>query len=68
MDEEPLKEELLEPASSNKDNNPDFMKRDGMTNTHLAAYSVGHFSNDLCAAMWFFYLSWYLTRVVKLDE
>lgn len=42
--------------------------RDGLTNIHLAAYSVGHFCNDLCAAMWFVYLSWYLNKVVNLDE
>lgn len=39
-----------------------------MTNIHLAAYSVGHFCNDLCAAMWFMFLSWYLNKVVMLDE
>ena len=33
----------------------------------MAAYSVGHLGNDLCAAMWFFYLSWYMKNVVKLD-
>lgn len=31
-------------------------------------YSVGHFNNDLCATMWFIYLSYYLTYVVKLEE
>ena len=36
------------------------MKRDGLNNVHVAAYSVGHFNNDLCAAMWFVYLSWYI--------
>ena len=44
------------------------MKRDGMTNIHIAAYSVGHFCNDSCAAMWFVYLSWYLNKIVKLDK
>lgn len=34
----------------------------------LAAYSVGHFANDLCASMWFIYLSYYLVYVVKLSE
>jgi len=44
------------------------MKRDGMSSRHIAAYSVGHFSNDLCATMWFVYLSWYLNKIVKLDK
>ena len=43
------------------------MKRDGLSNKHVWAYSVGHFNNDLCASMWFVYLTWYLNKVVKLD-
>lgn len=42
-----------------KDNRSE-AKRDGLTSTNVAAYSVGHFFNDLCAAMWFVYLLWYL--------
>jgi len=38
--------------------------RDGVTAVVLAAYSVGHFANDLCASMWFIYLSYYLLNVV----
>ena len=34
----------------------------------LAAYSVGHFANDLCASMWFIYLSYYLIYVVDLSS
>lgn len=41
-------------------------KRDGLTVRHIWAYSVGHFNNDLCASMWFIYLSYYLLNVVKL--
>lgn len=26
------------------------LKRDGLTKSHIAAYSIGHFNNDLCAA------------------
>ena len=40
------------------------IKRDALEKKHLAAYAVGHFSNDLCAAGWFFYLSYYLKFVV----
>lgn len=43
-------------------------KRDGLTSTNVAAYSVGHFFNDLCAAMWFVYLLWYLKQVVGLNS
>ena len=34
----------------------------------LSAYSVGHFANDLCASMWFIYLSYYLLYVAELPE
>jgi Na+/melibiose symporter-like transporter len=34
---------------------------------HLAAYAVGHLSNDLCAAGWFFYLVFYLKFIVNLS-
>jgi len=44
------------------------MPRDGVVMRVLAAYSVGHFANDLCASMWFIYLSYYLVYVVKLTE
>lgn len=44
------------------------MKRDGLQTRHVAAYAVGHYSNDLCSAMWFFYLSWYIEKVVKLES
>lgn len=38
-----------------------------MTSVVLWAYSVGHFANDLCASMWFIYLSFFLINVVGLD-
>ena len=44
------------------------MIRDGVTTLVLAAYSVGHFANDLCGTMWFIYLSYYLLNVVELDQ
>jgi Na+/melibiose symporter-like transporter len=43
------------------------MKRDGLETSHIYAYSIGHFNNDLCAAQWFVYLSWYVNKVVKLS-
>lgn len=44
------------------------VKRDGLESRHVAAYSVGHFNNDLCAVMWFVYLSWYLKEVIGLEK
>ena len=46
---------------------PDPMIRDGVTKIVMAAYSVGHFANDLCASMWFIYMSYYLLNVVGLS-
>ena len=46
----------------------DQIKRDGLTKIHFAAYAVGHFGNDLCAACWFTYLLWYVKKVVKLED
>lgn len=34
----------------------------------VAAYAVGHFSNDLCAAAWFTYVLFFVKEVVKLDS
>lgn len=42
------------------------MARDGMTDNNIRGYKVGHFNNDLCASMWFIYLSYYLAYVVFL--
>ena len=56
-----LNEELVSEMSV------DPMIRDGVTTVVLSAYSVGHFANDLCASMWFIYLSYYLLSVVKLE-
>jgi Na+/melibiose symporter-like transporter len=44
------------------------MKRDGLSFMKIIAYSVSHFNNDLCASMWFVYLTWYLSSVIHLDE
>ncbi len=43
------------------------IRRDALERKHLWAYAVGHFSNDLCAAGWFFYLSFYLKFVMGLS-
>ena len=41
--------------------------RDGVNMRVLSAYSVGHFANDLCASMWFIYLSYYLLYVAQVS-
>jgi len=42
-------------------------RRDGLERIHFWGYYVGHFSNDLCASMWFIYMSYFLLEVVGLD-
>ena len=32
------------------------------------SYGVGHFMNDICASSWFFFLSYYLIQIIKLDD
>ena len=44
------------------------IERDGLKSKHVAAYAVGHLSNDLCAAAWFTYVLYYLQEVVKLGQ
>jgi glycoside/pentoside/hexuronide:cation symporter, GPH family len=46
--------------------NTSHLKRDALEKRHLIAYAIGHFSNDLCAAQWFFYLVYYLKFIVGL--
>ena len=46
----------------------DNLERDGMTTQRILAYSVGHFSNDLFASMWFIYQSYYYLNVLKLSQ
>ena len=47
---------------------PHNMRRDGLLQRHIYAYMVGHFNNDLCASMWFIYLTYFLTYVVELPS
>ena len=47
---------------------PEYIKRDGLSKTQVAAYAVGHFCNDLCAAAWFTYVLFFVKEVVKLDS
>ena len=44
------------------------MARDGMTPLRVWGYSLGHFNNDLCAGVWFMYLTYYLIMVVGTSE
>ena len=58
--------ETLEEQLIRDDVDPDTIPRDGMMKFHVNAYSVGHYFNDLCACMWFFYVTWYLINIVGL--
>jgi hypothetical protein len=49
-------------SDSDEDASP--AARDALTSRHVQAYSVGHFNNDLCASMWFIYLTWYVANIV----
>ena len=44
------------------------LKRDGLTNTQVWAYAVGHFNNDLHACILFSYLAVYLKNVIHLES
>lgn len=35
---------------------------------HVFGYSIGHLNNDLCAAIWFNYLTYYVNKVVGLSD
>lgn len=50
-----------------KKNNPN-AQRDALTTRIFAAYAVGHFGNDLCAAAWFTYVLYYVKTVIGLDS
>ena len=43
------------------------LRFDGLNKTHFWAYGVGHFVNDLVAAVWFNYLFYYLKKVVVTE-
>lgn len=69
-DEEPStgnQEEKKSESESEDDANKVSDARDGLSKVQMNAYKVGHFNNDLCASMWFIYLTYYLTYVVELD-
>lgn len=35
---------------------------------NIWSYGVGHFMNDICASTWFFFLSYYLIRIIQIDK
>ena len=51
-----------------QDEDGEDLSRDGMTSQRMLAYSVGHFSNDLFASMWFIYQSYYYLNVLQLSN
>lgn len=36
------------------------MPRDGLGTIGTIGYAVGHVMNDMCACLWFYYLTFYL--------
>jgi len=44
------------------------MARDGLTEWKVSGYAVSHFNNDLCASIYFIYMTWYLINVVELEN
>lgn len=66
MDE--LKEESKAPKrESVKIRESQAKNRDVMERSHIWAYSVGHLNNDLGAAVFSVYMTYYLISVVQLD-
>ena len=63
-----MQDDSVEIKRLDDDQDSESIVRDGLSNIHVIAYTVGHFCNDLCAAMWFFYLCWYLQKVVGLPK
>ena len=55
-------------SNRNEGGNLEDMRRDGLKQLDINAYSVGHVFNDLCASMWFVYLTWYVNTVVHLSD
>ncbi len=58
-------ESLLSPASGAE---LDKVQLDTLTKTEIIGYSLGHFQNDLCAALWFNYLLYFMKNVVFADD
>jgi Na+/melibiose symporter-like transporter len=44
------------------------VKGDDLTKVNIFSYGIGHFLNDLCAACWFFFLSYYLVDIINIKE
>ena len=72
--EEDIKEQLIidgskyEELELERPEDLDLMARDGLNEWKIRAYAVSHFNNDLCAAIYFIYMTWYLINVVELSE
>ena len=39
---------------------------DTLTRFEIYSYATGHFFNDLCSTIWFFYMSYFLSEIVQL--
>lgn len=49
---------------SHEPSHPQTLKLDNLNKIQVFGYSIGHFQNDLCAALWFNYLLYFLKNVV----
>ena len=58
----------LEDDSKDAPEDLDTMARDGLTSMKINGYAVSHFNNDLCASIYFIYMTWYLINVVHLSK
>jgi len=43
------------------------VKGDDLKKINIYSYGMGHLMNDLCASCWFFFLSYYLIKIIHLD-
>jgi Na+/melibiose symporter-like transporter len=58
-------ESLLNPANQSE---LEKVQLDTLTKLETIGYSLGHFQNDLCAALWFNYLLYFMKNVVFADD
>lgn len=43
------------------------VKGDDLNTKSIFSYSIGHFQNDICAACWFFFMSYYLVHIKDMN-
>lgn len=63
-----IREDLQPNDSRDAPEDLDTMARDGLSELKIKGYAVSHFNNDLCASIYFIYMTWYLINVVNLTK